>query len=75
MGDGVGAHLMKHPELIHDMVKQARNATNLPVCVKIRVCPNDRDTVALAQTVERAGVAWLAVHGREYARVACGVAR
>lgn len=58
---------MTKPELIADMVAQARNRTPLPVVVKIRVCPDDRDTVELARRVEHAGAAWLTVHGR-----ACG---
>ena len=34
---GYGAALIKQPELVADMVHQARAASNLPVSVKIRI--------------------------------------
>lgn len=38
LGQGCGAYLIKHPELVTDMVEQARSRTNLPVSIKIRTC-------------------------------------
>ena len=87
MAEGYGAHLIKHPELIADMVSQAGSRSGLPVSIKIRI-HNDlrsvgvvkkthrvqenlvtqalscRKTVELVQRAERAGVAWITVHGR-----------
>lgn len=37
MADGYGCHLIKHPELVTDMVSQARRRSGLPVSIKIRV--------------------------------------
>ena len=38
LGQGCGAYLIKHPEMVVDMVQQARSRTNLPVSIKIRTC-------------------------------------
>lgn len=67
IADGIGSALLRHPELVQDMVQQATEATGarLPVSIKIRLDPHDlRQTVELAQRAERVGVAWLTVHGR-----------
>eukprot|EP00128_Syssomonas_multiformis_P007328 Colp12_sorted_trinity150504_noHs@26491 len=64
MGEGYGAHLIKHPELIADMVKQAKMKTTIPVTIKIRVHNDIRQTVELARRAEAVGVSWIAVHGR-----------
>ena len=37
MAEGYGAHLIKHPELVADMVKQAKSRCGLPVSVKMRI--------------------------------------
>ena len=37
MAEGYGAHLIKYPELIADMVSQAKRRSGLPVSVKLRI--------------------------------------
>ena len=38
MAEGYGAHLIKHPELIRDMVLQTKNRVeNFPCSIKIRI--------------------------------------
>jgi len=64
MSDGYGAHLLTSPELIRDMVHQARERTHLPISIKIRVNSDLRRTYDLVRTVESAGVAYITVHGR-----------
>jgi tRNA-dihydrouridine synthase 4 len=65
MADGLGAALLRDPELIKDMVRTTREASGLPVSVKIRLLPGEaRETIELARQLESAGIAWLGVHGR-----------
>lgn len=68
MAEGYGAQLSTFkPELIHDMVSQARNRVNIPITIKIRiVLDNDRHVVDLVQRAERMGAYWITVHGRTY---------
>ena len=37
LSDGYGAALIKEPELVADMVQQARSRSNLPISIKIRI--------------------------------------
>jgi tRNA-dihydrouridine synthase 4 len=64
MSEGYGSHLLKHPERIADMVATARRRTTIPVSVKIRIATDIPMTVELARRAERAGAAWITVHGR-----------
>ncbi|XP_066298742.1 tRNA-dihydrouridine(20a/20b) synthase [NAD(P)+]-like isoform X1 [Branchiostoma lanceolatum] len=67
MAEGYGSCLLKKPELISDMVRQARarvSDENFSVSVKIRLHKDLRETVDLCQKAEHAGVSWIAVHGR-----------
>jgi len=51
MQGGYGAQLLKSPELVRDMVRQARSRTgNLPVSIKIRV---DKDLRCAPATLQR----------------------
>ena len=40
MAEGYGAHLIKHPDLLSDMVVQAKRRSGLPVSVKLRIHDN-----------------------------------
>ncbi len=40
MADGYGAQLMSEPELVTDMVRQAKSRSGLPVSVKMRIHKN-----------------------------------
>ncbi|XP_013399266.1 tRNA-dihydrouridine(20a/20b) synthase [NAD(P)+]-like [Lingula anatina] len=66
--EGYGACLIKKPELVKDMVTQVRNRVsvdeNFTVSIKIRIHKDLRETVDLCQKAEKAGVSWIAVHGR-----------
>ena len=43
MQEGYGAHLIKQPDLIQDMVQQAKSRVNdLPVSIKIRIDKDPR---------------------------------
>lgn len=67
MAEGYGACLIKKPELVRDMVTQAKSRVNrgdFTVSIKIRIHNDIRETVDLCQKAERAGVSWISVHGR-----------
>lgn len=61
---GYGAALIKQPELVADMVQQARTRSNLPISIKIRIHCDISQTVELCRRAESAGCAWITVHGR-----------
>lgn len=64
MHEGFGSHLINHPELVADMVRQTRQRVPaLPVSIKIRLCDRIQDTVELARRAEAAGAAWISVCG------------
>lgn len=64
--NGDGAALMKNPQLAEAVVRAVVNAVNVPVSVKIRLGWDDahRNAVEIAQRVQDAGAAFIAVHGR-----------
>jgi tRNA-dihydrouridine synthase 4 len=64
MQEGVGAALLKRPEQVREMVRQARERARIPVSVKIRVATDVRETVELVRIAEQVGAAWITVHGR-----------
>ncbi|KAL9959864.1 hypothetical protein ACROYT_G033228 [Oculina patagonica] len=65
MQEGYGAKLIKSPALIKDIVRQTvARVPGLPVSIKIRIHDDTRKTVQLCQQAEKAGVAWITVHGR-----------
>ncbi len=63
---GAGAALMKNPDLAYDIVKAVSQAVSKPVTVKIRSGWDSKsiNAVAIAQGLEVAGAAAIAVHGR-----------
>lgn len=65
-GHGSGAALLKDPHRARAMVAAVRQATTLPVTVKMRAgwCAGTADPVAFAVGLEEAGAAALAVHPR-----------
>lgn len=66
MQEGYGADLLRKPELVKDLVYQVRNRIPRPFCVsaKIRLLKDIRQTVALCQTLEKAGASFLTIHAR-----------
>ncbi|CCD16497.1 unnamed protein product, partial [Trypanosoma congolense IL3000] len=66
--EGLGAALLKRPDIVADTVRCVRNAleggTELPCVVKMRVNDDVRLSVDFAPQCETAGAAWVTVHGR-----------
>lgn len=71
-----GAALMKNPEKAYALLKAMVKASDSPVTVKIRTGWNEdlMTGVEMAQLAEKAGVAWVAVHGRTRAQKYTGQA-
>lgn len=65
-GNHCGSALMRDPELCRKLVAAVRNATDLPVTVKIRkgFSKDEVNAVEVAQACEAGGAAAIAVHGR-----------
>ncbi|GLC38143.1 hypothetical protein PLESTB_000260600 [Pleodorina starrii] len=61
---GMGAALLKKPEVAEDILKTLRRNLQLPVSCKIRLLDDPRDTVELARRLAACGISALAVHGR-----------
>ncbi|KAL7054642.1 hypothetical protein AAHC03_025909 [Spirometra sp. Aus1] len=61
---GMGAALLKKPEVVREILTTLVNNLSIPVTCKIRIPDNLEDTIALAKVIESTGVAALAVHGR-----------
>ncbi len=61
---GAGAALMDDPERAARMVAAVREATGLPVSVKLRLGFSQVNAVEVAWALEQAGAALLRVHGR-----------
>ena len=61
-----GSALMKHPDLVREIVSAVVNAVKVPVTLKIRTGwdPENRNGVEIAQIAEQEGIQCLAVHGR-----------
>jgi len=62
--EGYGCALLDKPELLQEMIKEAKVASDLPISIKIRISPDLRNTVELVQRAEKMGVSWITVHGR-----------
>jgi len=65
---GAGAALMDDPERAARMVARVREATGLPVSVKLRLGFSRASAVEVARALEQAGAALLRVHGRTAAQ-------
>ena len=62
---GMGAALLKKPEVAADIVKSLRrNLGDMPVTCKIRLLPTARETVEFARAMAAAGAVAVGVHGR-----------
>ena len=66
VGGSAGSALMKTPDLAARIVEAVKDATRLPVTVKMRLGWDDenKNAVAFARTLEDAGADGLTVHGR-----------
>ncbi|PNW74273.1 hypothetical protein CHLRE_13g592300v5 [Chlamydomonas reinhardtii] len=61
---GMGAALLRKPEIAEDIMKTLHRNLNIPVSCKIRLLDTDQDTVELARRLAACGINALAVHGR-----------
>lgn len=75
-GNGDGAALLRDPELAARVVEAVVRAVDVPVTVKLRLGwdEQDKNCVEVAQRVEQAGAAAIAVHGRTRAQQYSGTA-
>lgn len=72
---GVGAAMLKDLVLLERVLREMREKTPVPLSAKIRAGFDDVENVlAIARTVERAGVDYLVVHPRRRADFYSGVA-
>lgn len=64
--NGEGSALMKHPELIGEIIYQTAKAISKPLTVKIRKGFDEHhiNAVEIAQIAQQAGAAALTIHGR-----------
>ncbi|MCR5482606.1 MAG: tRNA dihydrouridine synthase DusB [Clostridia bacterium] len=74
--NGEGSALLKNPELIYELVKAAVENSSKPVTAKIRTGwdSDSINAVEVAKTLEAAGAAAVAVHGRTRAQYYSGSA-
>lgn len=61
-----GSDLMRHPDLVYEVMKAVRSGTDRPVTVKMRAGWDNehRNAVEIARLAEKAGLAAVTVHGR-----------
>lgn len=74
--DGAGAAWLKEPERMGDMLHTVASALRIPLSIKIRT-GWDHDSInahEIVQTAAKAGVVWVAIHGRTRAQGYSGVA-
>ncbi|KAL7679101.1 putative tRNA-dihydrouridine synthase, Zinc finger C2H2-type, aldolase-type TIM barrel [Plasmopara halstedii] len=62
---GMGAALLKNPEVACDIMKSLRRNLNIPVSCKIRLLSETQDTIDLAKRLEHAGACAIGVHMRQ----------
>ncbi|KAG6608784.1 tRNA-dihydrouridine synthase [Phytophthora cinnamomi] len=62
---GMGAALLRKPEVACDIMKTLRRNLNIPVSCKIRLLPEIQDTIDAAKRLEDAGAYAVGVHMRQ----------
>ncbi|CAI5703779.1 unnamed protein product [Peronospora effusa] len=62
---GMGAALLRKPEIACDIIKTLRRNLTIPVSCKIRLLPNMKDTIDTAKRLEDAGAHAVGVHMRQ----------
>lgn len=63
---GAGCELLQDPEKVYNLVRSVKEASTVPVSVKIRagIDHNHINCVEIAKACERAGASLIAIHGR-----------
>lgn len=64
VSSGHGASLLKDPQLIKAIITEITKSVSIPVTAKIRVGWSEVNAIQIAETLEEAGAAAIAVHGR-----------
>lgn len=64
LSGGMGAALLKKPEVVEDILKTLKRNLNIPVTCKIRLLEDAKETLDLVKLIENCGVDALGVHGR-----------
>lgn len=74
--NGEGSALMKNPRLIEKIVRAAREATDLPITVKMRlgIDTEHQNVIECALAAEQGGASMVAVHGRTRTQMYSGKA-
>ena len=74
--NGEGSALMREPELIEKIVRAAREVSDLPISVKLRLGIDDehKNVLECALRAEAGGAAFVAIHGRTRTQMYSGVA-
>jgi nifR3 family TIM-barrel protein len=74
---GGGSRLLRQPEIAQAIVKEVKQAVNVPVTVKTRLGWNDDEIniVEFAQRMEDAGASMITIHGRTREQGYTGTAR
>lgn len=74
--DGGGAAWLKEPEKMGELLSQIKNNLRIPLTIKIRTGweDNARNAKEIVDVAAKAGVAWVAIHGRTRAQAYTGVA-
>uniref|UniRef100_K3W5R3 tRNA-dihydrouridine synthase n=1 Tax=Globisporangium ultimum (strain ATCC 200006 / CBS 805.95 / DAOM BR144) TaxID=431595 RepID=K3W5R3_GLOUD len=62
---GMGAGLLRKPELACDIIKTLRRNLNIPVSCKIRLLHDTQATLDIAKSLEQAGADAIGVHARQ----------
>ncbi|KAG7380136.1 tRNA-dihydrouridine(20) synthase [NAD(P)+]-like [Phytophthora pseudosyringae] len=62
---GMGAALLRKPQVACDIIKTLRRNLNIPVSCKIRLLPETQDTIDTAKRLEDAGAYAVGVHMRQ----------
>eukprot|EP01138_Halocafeteria_seosinensis_P014811 gb/GECG01015119.1/.p1 GENE.gb/GECG01015119.1/~~gb/GECG01015119.1/.p1 ORF type:complete len:473 (+),score=69.81 gb/GECG01015119.1/:1-1419(+) len=61
---GMGAALLKKPELLCDIIRALKHECDIPVSCKIRLLDTTEETIDLMRRVEQAGVCFISIHLR-----------
>ncbi len=73
---GDGSAMMKTPELAYEIVKEIKNATNLPVSVKFRLgmTSDTQNYIEFGQKMQEAGASFVTLHARTRSQLYSGCA-
>jgi nifR3 family TIM-barrel protein len=63
-GSGGGSALLSQPDIIVRAVEAMKEASSVPVSVKLRIAGGPEETMALCRRIEAAGADFIIVHGR-----------